>query len=292
MRPGRPADMPRLIELWRGEVAAGRLDAFPGEPRMRTFLEKFDWDGRSRVTENGNRIIGAALVSARLSPDGLIATINLAGDPLATNDLVRWALGLSRAGGARIAQVFAARGQQALNDIGFHVARPWLRMDRTLEGTLPRVGSTAGYRVIDGTKANPDAWSVTFNHAFADHWRFTPRSEEEIVGGKPPHLCLMADSAEDGEPVAIALGELEEYEHDPRPQPVGLISSVGTAPKHRRRGLARWLVSELLSRLQEAGARTASLYVDGFSETRAFDVYRKLGFEVAYEAEVWEASLP
>ena len=102
----------------------------------------------------------------------------------------------------------------------------------------------------------------------------------------------MAVCAADRSPVAITLGEVEDYGADPRPQPVGLISSVGTVPEHRRRGLAGWLVAEVLRRLHDAGARHASLYVDGLSPMRAYDVYRKLGFEVGSEAEVWEATFP
>lgn len=291
MRPGRSADLPHLVELWRREVAAGRQDAVPGEARLRSFLDRFEWEARSRVIENGSQINGAVLVSGRMSPDGLIATINLAGDRATTGDLMRWAMGLSRAGGAQILQVFSARGQRSLSDFGFHVARAWLRMDRTLAGTLPQPRLIPGYRLVDGAAADPNAWAVMFNRSFADHWRFTPRSEEEIVGGKPAELCLMALD-EGQQPVAITLGELEQYEGDPRPQPVGLVSSVGTVPEHRRRGLAGWLVAEVLVRLKAAGARSASLYVDGMSQMRAFELYRKLGFEVTYEAEVWEASLP
>src|SRR5207248_9917277 len=68
---------------------------------------------------------------------------------------------------------------------------------------------------------------------------------------------------------AITLGEVEDYGADPRPQPVGLVSSVGTMPEHRRRGLAGWLVAEVLRRLRAAGARHASLYVDGMSPMRS-----------------------
>jgi hypothetical protein len=50
------------------------------------------------------------------------------------------------------------------------------------------------------------------------------------------------------------------------------------------------LVAEGLHRLRSTGARHASLYVDGWSQTRAFDAHRKLGFELAFEAEVWEAT--
>jgi ribosomal protein S18 acetylase RimI-like enzyme len=49
-------------------------------------------------------------------------------------------------------------------------------------------------------------------------------------------------------------------------------------------------VAEALLRLRAAGARHASLYVDGQNPTGAVDVYRKLGFELAFETEVWEAT--
>jgi ribosomal protein S18 acetylase RimI-like enzyme len=95
-----------------------------------------------------------------------------------------------------------------------------------------------------------------------------------------------------GKPAALTLCQVETYAGDLRPQPVGLVSSVGTIPEHRRRGLASWLVAEGLQRLRRAGARHASLYVDGLSSTRAFDAYRKLGFELAFVTEVWEANFP
>src|SRR5437660_11000090 len=94
---------------------------------------------------------------------------------------------------------------------------------------------------------------------------------------------------EDGVPAAVTLAHIESYTEDARSQPVGLVSSVGTVPEHRRRGLATWLVAEALRRLQEEGAASASLYVDGWNHTRACDAYRKLGFELAFESEVWQA---
>jgi ribosomal protein S18 acetylase RimI-like enzyme len=89
---------------------------------------------------------------------------------------------------------------------------------------------------------------------------------------------------------ALALSHIEFHREDPRAQPVGTISSVGTLPEHRRRGLATWLVAETLLRLHRGGARSAPLYVDGKSPFRAYDAYSKLGFKVAFESEVWEAT--
>jgi len=138
----------------------------------------------------------------------------------------------------------------------------------------------------------PGSWEEMFNRTFADHWRFAPRGEGEIIGDRAPGLCLMAITRARRSPAGITIGEIESYDGDPRPQPVGLISSVGTLPEHRRRGIATWLVAEVLARLRTAGARSASLYVDAMSPVMAYDVYRKMGFQVAREAEVWEATWP
>ncbi|TMF35213.1 MAG: GNAT family N-acetyltransferase [Chloroflexi bacterium] len=197
------------------------------------------------------------------------------------------------AGGRRsVAQVFVGKGRgHRLGDVGLELVRPWWRMDRGIDD-LPRSGAVPGYELADATTMPPGSWEHMFNRTFADHWRFAPRGEGEIVGDRTPALCLMAVTSAGRSPAAMAIGEVEDYGEDPRPQPVGLVSSVGTLLAHRRRGLATWLVADLLRRLRGAGARHASLYVDGRSPMRAYDVYRKIGFEVAAEAEVWEATFP
>ena len=293
MRPGRPQDLDQLLELWRREVVAGRQDMVPDESRSRRILGRFDWEARSRMVENGEGgLEGAVLLMSRPSPEGVIASMYVAGPPQVASELARWGLRLSFAAGAAVTQTFMARGQgEALRDAGMQVVRPWWRMDRSLAGPLPPARAVPGYALVDGDTAPPLSWSEMFNRTFADHWRFAPRGENEVVDGKLPELCLMALTSA-REPVAITLGEVETFRDDPRLQPVGLISSVGTVPEHRRRGVAGWLVAEVLVRLRRAGARTASLYVDGLNATRAFDVYRKLGFETAFEAEVWEATHP
>lgn len=294
MRPGRPEDLGPLIELWHREVAAGRQDMIPNEGRMRRILSRFDWEARSRVVDDGHgRLEAAVLLMSRPSPDGVLASMYVAGPSRVAADPVRWGLRLSHAAGADVTQTFMAHGRgEALRDAGMRSVRPWFRMDRSLAGELPRCDAVEGYDLADATTARPGSWADLFNRTFADHWRFAPRGEEEVMDGKPAELCLMAVTAQDRQPVAVTLAEVEVYEDDPRPQPVGLISSVGTLPQHRRKGLAGWLVTEAMARLRRAGARSASLYVDGLNTTRPFDLYRKLGFEVAFEAEVWEATHP
>ncbi|MDQ2942143.1 MAG: GNAT family N-acetyltransferase [Candidatus Dormibacteraeota bacterium] len=298
MRPCRAADLPALVQLWREEVRSGRRDSVPREVELTRLLAHFDWEARSRVVEDcASALVGAVLVSSRPTTEGVMARV----DPAATGantdrvmgELARWGLQLSLAAGAAATQVWVGPGHaDVLRSLGLTMARPWWRMDRTLSGELPEPIPVAGYELLDGRRVPQGRWSDMHNSSFADHWRYSHRSEDELMQGKAPELCLMAVNARTGEAGALSLCQIETYDDDQRPQPVGLVSSVGTLPQHRRRGLASWLVAEGLHRLRTAGANYSSLYVDGMSQTRAFDAYRKLGFELAYEAEVWEANFP
>ena len=49
--------------------------------------------------------------------------------------------------------------------------------------------------------------------------------------------------------------------------------------------------AEDIAGVLDVWADLASLYVDGQNPTGAVDVYRKLGFMLAFETEVWEARL-
>ena len=234
------------------------------------------------------------LAAGYQSPHGTLAQLDIVGpaDDAVTEALVSWGAGLSRASGAIALLIWVGRGHgSALAAVGLKLSRPWWRMDRTLIGDLPAPRPVEGYVLIDGNKVAAGVWADMHNRCFADHWRFSYRGEDELVGGAVPELCLLAATV-GGEPAAITLNQLEHIEPDARPQPLGLVRSVGTVPEHRRRGLATWLVAESLVRLRNSGASHASLYVDGLNATRASDAYRKLGFEVAFEAEVWEATFP
>jgi ribosomal protein S18 acetylase RimI-like enzyme len=286
VRPGQPKDLPWLHVLWRRDVHQGRQDSAPTEPQLQKMLARFDWESKSRVVDadGGDELAGAVLVTSRSTPQGVIATLHAGGPPDITSGLVHWGLRLSRAAGACAANIFIGRGHgEAFGTLGLEMVRPWWRMDRGLNGRLPPAQPVAGYTLLDGTSAQPGSWGEMFNRTFEDHWRFSPRSEEELLRDKAPELCLMAVTAAERSPAAITHGQVETYVYDSRPQPVGLVSSVGTVPEHRRRGLATWLVAEVLSRCRDSGAQHASLYVDGSSGTRAYDTYRKLGFEVAFE---------
>ena len=290
MRPGRTEDLPAVLELWHAEVRAGRQDCVPGESHLGRLLAGFDWGARSRMVDGGRALEGAVLVAGRPTPQGTVTQVSVACErPEMRQEMLRWGFGLSKAAGAVAAQVWCGRGHtDRLAELGAEFVRPWWRMDMSLEGSLPEPVPVPGYQLRDGTQVAPGGWSDLHNRSFADHWRFSPRLEVELVTGWPPHLSLMAIT-QDGTPAAVTLAHIESYTEDARAQPVGLVSSVGTIPEHRRRGLATWLVAEALRRLCREGARSCSLYVDGWNHTRAFEAYAKLGFGLSFQSEVWEA---
>src|SRR5439155_23587346 len=159
--------------------------------------------------------------------------------------------------------------------------------DRPDLDDLPACDLAAPYRLAEGLP-----WRVaaeTYNTAFEEHWRHSPLSPEvpPEVPHPPPDLRLLA-LTDQGTPAAVVWCEVEDHDEtvDRRRQPVGLVGVVGTVPGHRHRGLAFGLTAEALRRLRRHGARSASLYVDGLNPTRAYEVYRRLGFTIGFEYEV------
>jgi ribosomal protein S18 acetylase RimI-like enzyme len=288
-RPGRVADLEAVLALWGEEVVRGLRDATPPEPVVQRLAESFDWEARSRVIEDRGRLRAAVLVMEHSSAEGPVARVEIAArDEDARLDLLRWAVALSRAAGAAVAQVWRPRGiGPGMDELGPSVVRPFWRMDHPDPTRVPAVPLPPGYRLVP----NPDqrVAALAFNRAFIGHWRFQPL-DPRSPPTRPPDLDLLA-VAKDGSAAAVVWCEIERHAPDLRPQPVGLVEAVGTVPEHRRRGLAYALTAEGVRRLLRRGARSVSLYVDGLNPDRAYDVYGRLGFRVAFEYDVFEVRL-
>jgi ribosomal protein S18 acetylase RimI-like enzyme len=252
-------------------------------------MADFDWPARARVIEGLSSPLAIGLVNVRHGAVGAIARVETAaGNEAGRQELLRWGLGLSRACGAQVAQVWRARGhREGLRDLGLKLARPFWRMDRPHLTSVADLPLADGYRIVSGV-----SWRLAadaYNRAFAEHWRHSPVDPScPPLVTRVPELELGAQ-APDGSLAALVWCELEHHDVDHRRQPVGLVAVVGTVPEHRHHGLAGALVAEGLRRLGDHGAGSASLYVDALNPTRAYDVYRRLGFHVGFEYEVFEA---
>jgi ribosomal protein S18 acetylase RimI-like enzyme len=291
LRPGRVQDLPGLRTLWAHEVLNRGRDCVPSEAMIARMMGSFDWAARSRVIEDSSGPRAAVLVLEHGTGGRSLVRVETAarddGDRLR---LIRWGLGLSRAAGAALAQVWRPRGQhRGLAALGLTLARPFWRMDRRSLEEVPQAAMPAGYRLARTTDRQEAA--AVYNRSFAEHWRFQALHHDDLVRtNRPRELELMAVTDE-GAPAAVVWCEVATHDPDLRRQPVGVVDVVGTLPEHRRRGLAYALTAAALRRLRGRGAASASLYVDGLNPTRAYDVYGRLGFSVAFQYDVFELEM-
>ena len=295
MRPGKPSDLRALRVVMKRLVREGIVNCVPNAAWFQRMLGDFDWAARSRVVEQDGAMVAGVLVFERPIPEGTLARAEIIAGPELLVPLADWGIALSRASAAWGVQVWRGRGHgDGLERTGLARARRFWRMDRPNLLAVPALPLANGYRLLDDTAGaiSEQEWMDAYELAFAEHWRHSRGRLETLqrrrsAPGFVPGLELMAVTAT-GRPAALVISGLEEYEEDRRPQPVGLVGIVGTLPEHRRRGLAAALTAEALRRLRAAGARSSSLYVDAENPTRAYEVYRRLGYEVGFEDEVWE----
>jgi len=288
LRQGRVQDLPGLRTLWAHEVLSRGRDCVPSEAMIAQMMGSFDWAGRSRVIEDGSGPRAAVLVLEHgMRGRSLVRVETAARNEDDRLRLIKWGLGLSRAAGAALAQVWRPRGQhRGLVELGLRLARPFWRMDRRSLEEVPATALPAGYRLAPATDRSEAA--RVFNRSFAEHWRFQALDPDDLApASRPRDLELMAVT-DQGSPAAVVWCDIATHDPDLRRQPVGVVEVVGTLPEHRRRGLAYALTAAALRRLRGRGAASASLYVDGLNPTRAYDVYSRLGFSVAYQYDVFE----
>lgn len=290
LRPGRLQDLSGLRSLWAHEVLSRSRDCVPSEAIIGRMMASFDWPSRSRVIEGSTGLRAAALVLDHSTRGALVVRVETAAREEADRlRLLQWAVGLSRAAGAAVAQVWRPQGQtEGLAELGLTLTRPFWRMDRPNLENVPEVPLPDGYG-LSRTRRRRTATEV-FNRSFAEHWRFQALDPDNLPPNTRPDDLELLALARDGTPAAVVWCEIEAHDPDLRPQPVGIIEVVGTVRAHRRRGLAHALTAEALRRLKRRGVASASLYVDGLNPTRAFDLYAHLGFSIAYQYDVFEAS--
>jgi mycothiol synthase len=291
LRPGRVQDLPGLRTLWAHEVLNRGRDCVPSEAMIARMMGSFDWAARSRVIEDSGGPRAAVLVLEHGTGRRSVVRVETAarddGDRLR---LIKWGLGLSRAAGAALAQVWRPRGQhRGLAALGLTLARPFWRMDRRSLEEVPQAALPTGYRLA--RTADRQEAAAVYNRSFAEHWRFQALHHDDLARTNRPHELELMAVTDEGAPAAVVWCEVATHDPDLRRQPVGVVDVVGTLPEHRRRGLAYALTAAALRRLRGRGAASASLYVDGLNPNRAYDVYGRLGFSVAFQYDVFELEM-
>lgn len=169
---------------------------------------------------------------------------------------------------------------------GFVALRRFLEVARPVDLPIPHVEPPAGLVLEPWSPQLDEAVRDAHRDAFVDHWGSEPRTEEEWRQWYTGHrafrqdLSLLAVDPFDKSVVGFVLCAAypQDWELVPRE---AWINSVGTRRAWRGRGVARWLLSESLSRTasSDTGFERAILGVDADNPTGALGLYRRLGFD-------------
>ena len=154
----------------------------------------------------------------------------------------------------------------------------------TVSSDTPRPRLPDGYTLRSMADAGGDidkrrkAFGVGFNHTDPKDWpsRISYQSLQQAPNYRADLDIYV--KAPDGEYVSFCIGWWDQTNK------IASLEPVGTAPEHRRKGLARAAVLEAIRRVAELGARRAFVGSD-----QAF--YLAIGFELTLPAHHWVKNL-
>lgn len=168
---------------------------------------------------------------------------------------------------------------------GFEPVRHFLEVARPAAAPVPEIAPVAELELVAWRPDIDEDTRLAHVEAFTDHWGSEPRTRDEwaqwYTGHRSfrPDLSVLAVDPASGQVASLVL--CAAYPQDWDVVPVeAWINTVGTRRAWRGKGVARWLLADVLRRIAEAddGFERAILDVDEENPTGALRLYRDLGF--------------
>jgi GNAT superfamily N-acetyltransferase len=132
---------------------------------------------------------------------------------------------------------------------------------------------------VDGEVSVSSDLDAVFGAVFAATATDPADSAERLAAlGRIAEPRFFARLEVDGQPAAIGASAVEGDWAG--------IFGMRTTPSHRRQGYAARILSTLLAKARQAGARRAYLQVEA-ANVGAIPIYQRAGFEVAYRYDYW-----
>lgn len=168
-----------------------------------------------------------------------------------------------------------------LTDLGFIAVQPWsIVLGCVLDEPPPALGSD-GYALVDGGAIDAEAWCAAHATVFA----LNPLRAAHVTSlrGRATYSRELDVAVVDaqGEVAAFAIGWFDAESGDV------WIEPLGTTPKHRKRGLARLVVRELVRRSVAIGAKRVLLAVEPHNSA-AIALYAGEGFVELGQQTLWQ----
>jgi len=168
---------------------------------------------------------------------------------------------------------------------GFEPVRRFLEVARPTTEPVADLPAPPGLDLVPWGEPLDEETRLAHVEAFADHWGSEPRSREEweqwYTGHRSfrPDLSMLAIEPASGQVVGLVL--TAAYPQDWVRLPVeAWINTVGTRRAWRGKGVARWVMADVLRRIatSDTGFERSILGVDEENPTGALRLYRDLGF--------------
>ncbi|WP_211770633.1 GNAT family N-acetyltransferase [Kutzneria sp. CA-103260] len=166
-----------------------------------------------------------------------------------------------------------------LAGLGFEFDHLQARMTRPLAGDEQPPGPVPGHTIRAMRAEELPACGEVLRAAFGDQHDYA--ATPSLV----PAECLVAET----ETGALAGVLLSSAPSDNTGE--GWVKWLGVHPDHRRRGLAAALLATAVAANARLGRKALGLGVDTSSPTKAFTLYERLGFTVAYQANIYRRTV-
>ena len=159
----------------------------------------------------------------------------------------------------------------------------------------PDVCVAPGYSIVPWNTSRDEEARVTKNQAFMDHWGSTPTSEEgwqQLVHGSTARLDQSFFALdENDEIIGVLLSHRYEADDDVLEKRIGWIDKLATLSGHRKKSVAKSLITHALAAYRRDGLTHGALNVDTENPTGAYGLYTSVGFtpfrgSVTYERQI------
>lgn len=179
--------------------------------------------------------------------------------------------------------------RRLLDARGYEPVRWFHEMGHSLDDPSAEPAPVAGVELCSPTPALGEATRVTHNAAFRDHWGSAERSSEEWAT-----RWTARHARHDVSTLAVEGDRVLAYVLVSQWVPgQAYVTSVGTAPDARGRGLALAALTRTVRRCAESGDfRVVELDVDADSPTGATRLYDRAGFTVQKTTAICQRELP
>jgi mycothiol synthase len=128
-----------------------------------------------------------------------------------------------------------------------------------------------------------------------DLWGYSPKTEEQFQKWEQDRLFQPEywKVAWDNDHVAgMVLGYIDEEENSAFKRKVGYTEEIAVCQPWRRKGLARWLLSESIKMFRDMGMEETTLSVDSLNQSGAYQFYEKMGYSPISEYRYYRKQLP